>query len=251
MPGPGATLAKAKLIEMVVEGETMRCPAPTTTSAPEGERATGGDGNGHQVVVQFNPETLKVNYANQNAGGEQASGGPRQFVGTSTTKLSVELVFDVSHAPEPGVRDVRALTTRIAYFMRPRQEAGQETPMLPPVCFSWGDFQFDGVMDSLDETLELFSADGRALRAVVSLTMSKQEIIAFEGGTGAGGAGTERVRALPEGQPLQQAMALAGDSDWQSTALASGIENTRLVPRGTLLRRGAPSRESLRRMGVA
>ena len=42
--------------------------------------------------------------------------------------------------------------------------------------FQWGSFLFEGVMDSMDETLEFFSADGRPLRAKVSISITSQDI---------------------------------------------------------------------------
>ena len=51
--------------------------------------------------VQFNPETLKVTFANQIAarrrGAATRRGTPaRQFVGAGTTKLALQLWFDVT-----------------------------------------------------------------------------------------------------------------------------------------------------------
>src|SRR6266702_4687760 len=52
------------------------------------------------TVVQFNPETLKVSFANQIAtpsgAGDQSGTPARQFVGAGTTKLSLQLWFDVN-----------------------------------------------------------------------------------------------------------------------------------------------------------
>ena len=62
--------------------------------------------------------------------------------------------------------DVRPITERIAYFATPR---GKSLP--PPVRFVWGEFRFDGHVEALDETLDLFSSDGRALRARLALTL--------------------------------------------------------------------------------
>jgi hypothetical protein len=104
---------------------------------------------GTRVVVQFNPELLHISHA----------------VGTST--LRMQLWFDMSGDEEHAARvDVRTLTSRVAYFTRPRSER------LPVVRFSWGTFQFDGMLESMDETLEFFSADGRPLRASLSLVLT-------------------------------------------------------------------------------
>ena len=58
------------------------------------------------VQVQFNPETLKVSFANQIAtpsgAGDQKGTPARQFVGAGTTKLSLQLWFDVSASSASG-----------------------------------------------------------------------------------------------------------------------------------------------------
>jgi len=78
------------------------------------------------VKVQFNPETLKVSFANQNAGGDQRGGSAVQFVGAGTTKLTLELWFDVSLPQADGKvaehGDVRKLTERVAYFIKPKKK---------------------------------------------------------------------------------------------------------------------------------
>src|SRR5678816_2479530 len=90
--------------------------------------------------VQFNPETLKVSFANQIAtpsgAGDQKGTPARQFVGAGTTKLSLQLWFDVSAPAPPGqpqVNDVRKLTQKVAYFITPTQEKDKFVP--PAVRF--------------------------------------------------------------------------------------------------------------------
>src|SRR5215471_637347 len=95
--------------------------------------STGNAKDGTKVVVQFNPESLKVSFANQltppdNAAGkdkakDQKDTASMQFVGKGTTKLSVQLWFDAtSPVPEgsPSADDVRKLTQRVAYFITPQ-----------------------------------------------------------------------------------------------------------------------------------
>jgi hypothetical protein len=71
--------------------------------------------------VQFNPESLKVSFANQVAtpsgAGDQKGTPARQFVGAGTTKLALTLWFDVSQPVPEGeekVNDVRKLTGKVA-----------------------------------------------------------------------------------------------------------------------------------------
>src|SRR5437867_4290311 len=138
--------------------------------------------------VQFNPDSLKVSFANQVAtpsgSGDQSGPQARQFVGAGTTKLAVTLYFDVTtEIPQelPQVDDVRQLTQRVAYFITPAGDppSNPKKYIPPAIRFSWGSFQFDGIMESMEETLELFSFEGRPLRATVAIALSQQKITAF------------------------------------------------------------------------
>jgi hypothetical protein len=203
------------------------------------------------VTVQFNPETLKVTFANQlrtpDGAGDQSGTAARQFVGAGTTKLALQLLFDVT-APQPdgaAVDDVRRLTQKVAYFITPKPQGSDLVP--PQLRFVWGSFQFDGLMDSLEETLEFWSPEGRPLRATLSLTMSQQRITAFAFGqaAGAGSLGAVPAGGLPGTRPLAQAgtgSTLQGladgagqGADWARIAAANGIENPRRLAPGQLI----------------
>ena len=158
---------------------------------------------GKTLTVQFNPESLKLSYANQikeqpnasgggggHGGGNQSQGSAaRQFVGTGTTKLSVQLWFDVAAATSAPfiVDDVRRITAQVLYFIKPKpaaagaRDTSQRTP--PGLRFSWGNFLFDGIVEGMEESVEFFSAKGEALRASITLNMIQQEILvpAFTG----------------------------------------------------------------------
>jgi hypothetical protein len=200
------------------------------------------------VEVQFNPESLKVNLSNQKAGGEQRGGSATQYVGQGTTKLSFDLWFDVSALP-PGTEtknDVRKLTQDVAYFIRPRK-TDDDKYIAPGVRFSWGTFWFDGIMESLNETLEFFSEDGRPLRAQLSVSLSQQEI-QFNLGTQAAPAvgttppGTRPLTTAPEGSSVQSLAGKAGRQDaWQQDALRNGIENPLRLSAGASLDLRPPS----------
>lgn len=213
---------------------------------------------GKTTTVQFNPETLKVSFANQlvqpNSGGggtgDQSGPASRQFVGAGTTKLSLQLWFDVgsqSSASGSGVIDVRELTKNVAYFITPKREGNHYIP--PGVRFHWGSFHFDGFMDSLDENLEYFSDTGIPLRASVTIAMSQQRITEFSGrqgrpdqtpagigGAAGSGPGTNPLVQATAGANLQSIAATLGQgSDWQSIAQANGIENPRMLSAGQLI----------------
>jgi hypothetical protein len=209
--------------------------------------------------VQFNPDSLKVTFANQikepqGGAGDQRGSQARQFVGAGTTKLAVQLWFDVTQElPQglPDVIDVRELTQRVAYFITPIGEpANDPKKFIPPgVRFLWGTFQFDGIVEGMEETLELFSFEGRPLRASVTLTITQQKITTFAFNKANQPPGFTRRNRAPAGtQPQTEAPAssnlqsLAGSQpggdnnrDWQSIASANGIENPRLLQPGLLI----------------
>ena len=221
-------LAKATLQEITWNAGTveMKTAAGTASKA---------------VVVQFNPVTLKVNYANQKAGGDQPSGSPVQFVGKGTTKLTLELVFDTTilevQGPGGPPTDVRVQVKEIFNFMKPMSKGkGKKEKFIPPgVRFLWGSFLFDGVVDSMDENLEFFSSSGVPMRATVSLSMSQQELQFQVGDAAAEAAGTNSFEEAKAGDSVQQMAAKAGNRDWKGVALANGIENPRRLAPGALV----------------
>lgn len=196
--------------------------------------------------VQFNPESLKVSFANQlqtpSGAGDQKGPPARQFVGAGTTKLSLTLWFDVTaELPDKDkkINDVRRLTQRVAYFITPVKKGDNFLP--PAVRFVWGSFQFDGLMESLEESLEFFSDDGRPLRASMTLNLSQQKITEFAfAKMTAGGAlsapGTRPLTQASAGSTLQGMAASQGKGgDWQSIAQANNIENPRRLQPGQLI----------------
>ena len=196
---------------------------------------------GRNLPVQFNPETLKVSYANQSAGGDQRGGSTIQFVGQGTTKLTFDLWFDVT-APQPdgsSQTDVRKLTENVVKFIQPKPS--DEDKFVPPgVRFLWGTFLFDGIMDSINETLDYFSEEGKPLRASLQIGLSKQAI-QFEFGNqqspGLGSNATPGTRPLEQaraGDTMQSLMGRKGQQDnWQPVANANDIDNPRRIPPGT------------------
>lgn len=217
---------------------------------------------GKTVTVQFNPESLKLSFANQiqnnstsNTGGTAAGKGGaadqsagtqgRQFIGAGTTKLSVQLWFDATQGGEGGDRvdDVRRLTQQVIYFIKGKPAKGDASKFLPPgVRFTWGSINFKGLIDSIEETIDFFSPEGKPLRATISMSLSQQAILISDFGNAAPGAGLPRAPGTSPmtpagaGSTLQGLAAAAGASaDWQGIAAANGIDNPRLLVPGQLL----------------
>ena len=217
-------------------------------------------GKGQTVTVQFNPDSLKLAFANQiqnnnpssgggggsagtASGGDQGSGtSGRQFVGAGTTKLSVQLWFDANAGADgERVDDVRKLTQKVIYFIRPKELESDKTKFVPPgLRFAWGSFTFDGLVDSIEESIEFFSPEGKPLRASIALGLSQQTILLNQLGDGARPPGTPRgpgispLTAAAAGSTLQGLAAAAG-GDWQRIAAANGIDNPRQLVPGQLI----------------
>ena len=254
-----AATKKAKLVEMNAAGD---------------EKLSGGK----TIEVQFNPETLRLTYASQirppanfNPGGtlnpadaktDVVGSSSHQQTGPGSTRLTVQLWFDVTSVLPQGkesTKDVRELTEDIAYFVKPSSVQSQSARV---VQFEWGTLIFTGIMDSLDESLELFSTEGVPLRATLNMGISQGNLTrkASDGGAGGGlsaglglsagigigasaslGAGTQPLAQAEAGVSLQ-AMASASfgaNADWQSIATANNIENPRLLQPGQLINMNA------------
>lgn len=240
---PAQSIAKAKLIEL-------------------DDQLKDAQSGGKTVTVQFNPDTLKLAFANQiqnnntssTAGTAGATGSAdqaqgtqgRQFVGAGTTKLTVQLWFDVNAMGEgeDRVDDVRRLTQDVIYFITPKKSQADPTKFLPPgVRFSWGSFLFNGLVDSIEETIEFFSPDGKPLRASIALGLSQQTILVsdFQGDGRIPGRpkapGVSPMTQAASGSTLQGLAAAVGGAgaDWQSIASANGIDNPRQLVPGQLI----------------
>jgi Contractile injection system tube protein len=219
-------------------------PAPQTLKKAQLIELVNGDTPGKTVTVQFNPQSLKSNYSNQSSEGVQPQGSSPQFVGTGVTKLSMELWFDVTlpladGTPTPN-GDVRKLTDDITYFIRVKNtnSSDQQIRTPPKLRFEWGSFRFSGVMESMDETIDLFSSDGVPLRANVTISLSKHDLTYefAQSATGSPNAtGATPLTTAKAGDSLPQMAASAGISNWQGVAQANGVANPRLLQTGALI----------------
>jgi hypothetical protein len=215
---------------------------------------------GKSIPVQFNPESLKVTYANQLVepkGGDKAAGtAGRQFVGAGTTKLALQLWFDVTamdevirsddaghtNTGEQGiVDDVRRLTQHVVFFMTPQETQKDPKQLTPPgLRFEWGSFSFNGIVEGMEETLEYFSADGKPLRANITMTLTQQKILARDASKDskdfvAPTSGHKPLKVAKAGDSLQGMAGAKGKDDWQGIAAANGIEDPLRMPAGSFV----------------
>jgi hypothetical protein len=216
------------------------------------------------VDVQFNPTTLKVSLANtlkenQRSGNSRAA----QYVDKSSSSLTVELIFDTTYiddaveqeyigrAQQEGRRrqavqigsDVRLLTRRIAEtFLKPIEQGKKQ--LAPKRClFQWGGFEFVGLLQSFEETLDFFSPEGRPLRSTVSLKLSEDryqfrgkdvdqearkppQLTPTGNNSGKNPAGNGAAAPSQDTSPVPGGS--GGSGSWRDTALFNGIESPRL-----------------------
>lgn len=209
------------------------------------------------VEVQFNPSTLKVGLSNtlkeNPRGGNSRSA---QFVDKSSSNLTVELIFDTTHIDSQAEQiyqeraqsegrdseavtagsDVRLLTKRIAEKFCKPVGTGQQMRAPKRCLFQWGAFEFLGMVQTFNETLDFFSPEGRPLRSTVSLKLSEDRYqfrnrevdqAARETPTLTSTGNSSAEEPSQDTPPLQNSMA-GRQNDWRETAMYNGIESPRL-----------------------
>jgi hypothetical protein len=200
---------------------------------------------GAKYYVQFNPESLKVNFSNQISGQDNNGGSAIQFNSRGTTKLTFDLWFDVTATPAKNktYTDVRQYTRDLVIFLQEtRNAAGTSTVSGPPGCrFHWGTFLFEGIFDSVNENIEYFSEEGIPLRASMSVSISKQELKVIVPDQNASAAnrntaGTQPQQQAQEGDSVQSMSAREGKPEnWKPRAVENGIENPLRINSGVSL----------------
>jgi hypothetical protein len=146
---------------------------------------------GDPIAVQFNPSSLRLQLSNQVEGGKSRGRQNRQFLGSSSTQLTLDLVFDSADEGSDAVpRSVREKTALVEKFVVPRIE-GESKQAPPKLRFQWGRLVLDGLVDSVNIDFDHFAADGTPLRARVGLTIREQDskYQFLESGPGANRAG--------------------------------------------------------------
>jgi hypothetical protein len=187
--------------------------------------------------VHFNPASMVYTVENKSP---QSSSGPkkRQFVAQFSGKLTMDLQFDTTDTGD----DVRSITSKVAKFMEPSanathaaDEANKKNPTqpahAPPVLkFKWGSYEFQGIMESFKETIDLFSSEGVALRALVSIGLARQDQV-FDDKANFSKATTSPTVVPTSAQDSPQSAANKGGDPNAARQLASdnGLESMRFT----------------------
>ena len=184
-----------------------------------------------QIKVLFNPE--KYSLEKSAAWEEKGSKKTLEFVGISRKSFAIELFYDTYEAG----KDVRDYTNEIVQLMDPTVE--YKGKKVPPVCvFSWGGFNFRGIVEKVTQNFSLFLNSGIPVRAVLTVGF-KQFNYPAEQARGNPPGDPTKIRIVKDGETLNAIAAREyGDpGKWRVIADANKdlINNPRVLTAGTAL----------------
>jgi hypothetical protein len=173
--------------------------------------------SGGAFAVQYNPVDFKFDKpVSWKEHDEQGQESKLEFQKVQPATISMELVFDTTHNDS----DVRkGWVNKLLEMTNPTvPDGGDVKKMRPPIVeFSWGEFTFTGVVESVNATYTMFSQQGNPIRAQASLKMKEWTKKSSYGGGGGSGLGTDKVQlvTVQAGQTLSQ-IASSNNTSMQS-----------------------------------
>jgi LysM repeat protein len=196
------------------------------------EKAIITPNGGQPIPVLFNPTQYSLDKSNQIAEiGIPGLGAPiLQYVRGNVRTLSMELFFDTYEQQT----DVREHTNQIYELL-----AIDSGTHVPPVCtFTWGEFNFEFVLDRVGGRFTLFLSDGTPVRATLTVTLKEFTDVAVEvRANPTQSADHTKTSTVKRGDTLSSiAAAEYGDpAAWRPIAQANRIDNPRVLEPGRLL----------------
>ena len=139
--------------------------------------AESSGGGSKSFTVQYNPKDFKFDKkVSWKEHDDQGQEGSLEFQKATPATMSMELLFDTTH-DKSDVRTVwvnRLLSLTNPVVSPVGGEAGNIEKSRPPkVTFAWGKFEMFGVIESLNVSYMMFSAEGTPLRAKVAIKMKE------------------------------------------------------------------------------
>jgi len=197
---------------------------------------------GERMTVMFNPAEYTLEKGNSFAeiGIPGLNAPPIQFVRGNLRTLRMELFFDTYELrPQTDVRMfVRELTALL------NKEPTTQGP--PILIFSWGQFNFQCVLDSASQRFTMFFDDGTPARATVSVTFKEYRPVEIEIRRVLF-LGAPTIENLVPGDTLSSIAGRVLDDAgaWREIAELNNIDDPRRLPLGISLI--LPARKTLRR----
>ena len=120
---------------------------------------------GKEIPVQYNPSKYIVEDSNEFSEKKLMGlkGAIDQFTGSKKSDLSLELLFDSTSLG----KDVRDLIKPLDYIVN----IDNELHAPPPCNFSWGSFNFMGIVSSLKKDFTYFYHNGIPARVKITITL--------------------------------------------------------------------------------
>jgi Contractile injection system tube protein len=248
-PSPTPKLAKATLYKLVETKQPNAAkPTPPTVDLKSA------------TPVQFNPTTLKISYTNEASGGDTTKGQAKQSPVEGHSTLTFDLEFDTAEGDNGQPVDVRTKTAKVLDFVRPAKDNPANPP--PRVQFVWGALIFNGIVNSINEEIDYFDAEGRALRSKLSVSIKEQNLDLEVNKSGpasrnadaaskpgeparAGGPGSSPTKnplltiAAQAGESVQQALSRINALPDQWRSAMSGLQSPLNLAAGTPIQLGA------------
>jgi len=193
-----------------------------------------------RIAVMFNPAEYTLEKGNTFAeiGIPGLNAPPIQFVRGNLRTLRMELFFDTYEQQ----MDVRAFVRKLTALLNK-----DPTTKGPPILiFSWGQFNFQCVLDSASQRFTMFLSDGTPARATVSVTFKEYQPVEIEIRRGLF-LGAPTIENVVSGDTLSgiAARVLDDPGAWREIAELNNIDDPRrLLPGISLI---LPSRKRLPR----
>lgn len=195
---------------------------------------------GEQIPVMFNPAEYTLDKGNTFAeiGIPGLNAPPIQFVRGNLRTLRMELFFDTYEQRT----DVRVFSQKLTGLL----DKDPTTQGPPILIFSWGQLNFQCVLDSVSQRFTMFLSDGTPVRVTLSVTFKEYQPIEIEIRRGLF-LGAPTIENIVSGDTLSSlAGRVLGDPGaWREIAELNNIDDPRRLPPGLSLI--LPARKALPR----
>lgn len=126
-----------------------------------------------EIEVQFNPNNISY-HIGTNKPEKKGTDDPNADASkaTDSSQLTVKLFFHTYNS-ESNYEDVRLKVGELVSLVR---FANNDVKEKPKVQFVWGTIAFEGFIDSISVTYQMFAADGTPVQAEVDMTIEGQDL---------------------------------------------------------------------------
>ncbi|MGV9736064.1 CIS tube protein [Rhodococcus aetherivorans] len=204
------------------------------------EKAVGGSKRGSSlgtIAFQFNPKEITISKSakwDRSPAKGTKKAGPPEYSGPEPCKLTLEMFFDATFKQDT---DVAKCVDKLFSCCVPVDEKDKK-PMPPLVVLKWGGTtSFNAFVTQVSAKYTLFSASGKPIRAVCSVSLEEMPGETSRQNPSSGSVTHSRVHEVIEGDTLHLlAYREYGDpAMWRAVAAYNGIDDPTRLPPGRSL----------------